>query len=198
MIVSIIGKGVAAMNVFEAIHNRRSVSIVRPDPVPQELIETILFAGAQAPNHFRVRPWRFFVLTGAALERLGEVMAESLRRRDPECPESALNKERSRPLRAPVVIAVAVDPPGIPKVIEVENIGAAAAAVQNMLLAAHALGLGAMWRTGPAAMNADVKAFFGLPPEQHLIGFIYIGYPGDMPEMPPRPGHEDRTVWMTE
>jgi nitroreductase len=186
------------MNAIEAIFTRRSTSIVRPDPLPRELVEQLLSAAVQAPNHFRVRPWRFFVLSGKARERLGEVMAQSLLLREPGSPESALAKERSRPLRAPIVIAVAVDPPNQPKVVEIENISAVAAAVENMLIAANALGLGAMWRTGPAAMNPDVKDFFGLPPEQHLLGFVYVGYPGENPPPLPREGYADRTVWIDE
>ncbi len=184
------------MDVLEAIHSRHSVSRVLPDPVPVEMIEVLLSAAVQAPNHFRVRPWRFFVVSGEARIRLGEVMAQSLLERHPEAQGSELEKERARPLRAPVLIAVAVDPPSEPKVVEVENICAAASAVENMLLAARALGLGAMWRTVPAARDPRVKAFFGLPPEQHLIGFIYVGYPGDVPEPLPRPGYEDRVTWL--
>jgi nitroreductase len=179
-----------------AIHTRQSISKVRPDSVPRELIERLLAAAAQAPNHFRVRPWRFVVLTGEARERLGEVMARSLLERQPDCTGSALEVERARPLRAPVLIAVGVDRPSEPKVVEIENICAAAAAVQNMLLAAHAVGLGAMWRTGPAAQNPAVKDFLGFAPDQHLIAFVYVGYP-DMERGPAeRPLFEDRTIWM--
>jgi nitroreductase len=105
-------------------------------------------------------------------------------------------KARSKPLRAPVVIAVAVDKPGLTKAKEIENVCAAAAAVQNMLLAAHALGLAAMWRTGPSATDPAIKHFFGWEADQHLIGFIYIGYPEHELTPPTRPSFEDRTVWM--
>jgi nitroreductase len=81
-------------------------------------------------------------------------------------------------------------------VVEIENVCAAAAAVQNLLLAAHALGLGAMWRTGTAAFEPKVKAFLGFAPDQHLIGFIYIGYPEGEPKPPQRPSVEDRVVWI--
>jgi nitroreductase len=185
------------MDLFEAIHTRRSVSKVTPDPVPRELIEAMLAAAAQAPNHHHVRPWRFVVMTGAARERLGEVMAQSLRGRDPEAKPEALAVERARPLRSPVLIAVAVDRPDGPKVVEIENVCAAAAATQNMLLAARGLGLGAMWRTGPAATDPDVKAFLGFAPDQHIIAFVYVGHP--LAEMPPptaRPSYADRTTWM--
>jgi nitroreductase len=184
------------MEVLEAIYGRQSSGKVRPDPVPRELLEKLLQAAAQAPNHHRVRPWRFVVLTGSARERLGDAMAQSLQQRDPSAQPAALDAERSRPLRAPVLIAVGVDQPAEPKVIEIENICAAAAAVQNLLLAAHALGLAAIWRTGPAASDPLVKAFLGLGVGQHLIGFIYLGYP--LVELSPlhRPDHQDRTIWL--
>ncbi len=49
------------MDALDAIYSRHSVAKVRPDPLPRELIEKLLSAAVQAPNHYRVRPWRFFV-----------------------------------------------------------------------------------------------------------------------------------------
>jgi nitroreductase len=95
-----------------------------------------------------------------------------------------------------VVVAVAVDKPSEAKVLEIENVAATAAATQNLLLAAHALGLGAKWRTGEWARDLMVKEFLGFEPDQHLIGFIYIGYPEFESEPLPRPSFEDRTVWL--
>ena len=99
-------------------------------------------------------------------------------------------------LQAPVVIAVGVDTPTESKVLQIENISAVAAATQNLLLAAHALGLGAKWRTGEWALDAKVKRFLGFQPDQHIIGFIYIGYPEAAIEYPPRASFEERTTWM--
>jgi nitroreductase len=186
------------MELFQAVFGRQSIGKVKPDPVPRHLVERALAAAVQAPNHHRIRPWRFTVLTGLSRHRLGDVMAKSLQQKQPDTSEPALDVERARPLRAPVLVAVAVDKPSEPKISEIENICAAAAAAQNMLLAVHALGLAGMWRTGPAATDTQVKAFLGLEPDQHLIGFLYIGYPEV--EWPPkeRPSFEDRTVWMEE
>ncbi len=184
------------MDLFEAIHQRQSISRVKADPVRRELIEQLLSAAVQAPNHHKVRPWRFVVLQGAARERLGEVMAQSLQARRPEATADDLQKERLKPLRAPVVIAVGVDKPAFAKVSEIENVAATSAAIENLLLTAHALGLGAMWRTGPAATDAAVKAFLGFAPDQHLIGFVYVGHPETPPAPPQRPSFEDRTVWL--
>jgi len=184
------------MEVFEAIHTRQSIGQVKPDPVPRELIDKILAAAVQAPNHYKVRPWRFAVMTGTGREKLGEAMARSTKAGKPEATEDELQKDRLKPLRAPVIIAVAVDKPGLTKAKEIENVCATAAAVQNMLLAAHALGLAAMWRTGPSATDPAIKQFFGWEADQHLIGFIYVGYPQHEATPPARPSFEDRTVWI--
>ena len=184
------------MDVFEAIHTRMSIGKVKPDPLPRELIEKMLEAAAQAPNHHKVQPWRFIVLSGAARDRLGDVMARTLLRRQPDAAPEIVAAERARPLRAPVLIAVGVDKPAGPKVVEIENICAAAAATQNMLLAAHALGLAAQWRTGPAAIEPEVKSLLGLEPDQNLIGFVYVGYCMVEPQGYARPSAAERTVWM--
>ena len=184
------------MDVFEAIHNRHSIKKVKPDAVPRAAIEKLLDAAVQAPNHYKVRPWRFVVLTGEARHRLGDVMFASLRERHPEFPQEAFDKAHDTPLQAPLVIAIGVDKPSEAKVLEIENISAAAAATQNLLLAAHALGLGAKWRTGEWATDAKIKGFLGFAPEQHLISFVYIGYPEFTEQHPQRPSYTDRVTWM--
>lgn len=184
------------MDTLEAIFTRQSIGEVKPDPVPRELIEKLLSAAVQAPNHYKVRPWRFVVLTGAGREKMGEVLAQSFAEKFPDAPASALDKERAKPLRSPLLIAVGVDKPFEPKVLEIENICAAAAAVENLLLAAQALGLAAKWRTGDDARNPRVKEFLGLAPDQHLIALIYIGYPAVESGVVTRPGFEDRAIWI--
>jgi len=184
------------MDTFEAILTRHSISKVKPDPIPRALLEKLLNAAVQAPNHHQLRPWRFVVLTGKSREALGEVMAQSLKKNNPEVPEAGLEKERAKPLRAPVIIAVGVDRQIDQRVPEIENICAVAAAVENLLLAAHAAGLGAMWRTGAAALDPAVKKFLGFEPDQKLLSFVYIGYPDQEIPGTQRCSFDDRTVWM--
>ncbi len=184
------------MDVLDAIQTRRMLSQVKPDAVPREVIEKLLSAGVQAPNHYKVRPWRFVVLTGKVRERLGAVMADVFHKKFPDVRPEALDKERAKPLRSPVLIAVGVDKPTESKVLEIENICAVAAACENILLAAHGMGLGAYWRTGDAAREPAIKKFLGFEEDQHLIGFLYIGYPAIQPEAAEHPGFEDRTIWM--
>lgn len=186
------------MELIEAIHGRLTIKKVKPDPLPRDVIEKLLSAGAQAPNHHNVRPWRFVVLTGDGRRKLGDVMAASFADRNPDAPSEGLEKTRALPLRAPVVIAVGADKPDGPKIIEIENVSAASAACQNILLAANALGLGVIWRTGEWARDPKVKEFLGFAPDQYLVGFLYVGYPEVLPEPYTRVGFEDRATWISE
>lgn len=174
---------------LHAVLNRRSVPKVRPERPPRHLIEQIIDAAGHAPNHHHTQPWRFVVLTGEERARLGEIWAAIVRAGlpDPDSPEAQdqIAKARAKPFRAPVVIAVAAIPSDAPKVIESEELAATAAAVENMLIAAHSLGLGAMWRTGKPAYHPAVKEFLGLPPRARIVAFVYVGY-SDLPELPPR------------
>jgi nitroreductase len=189
------------VEALEAILTRRSVGKVRPDAVPRETVERLLEAAVHAPNHHLNLPWRFWVLTGAAREALGEAMAAALRERTPdpddEAGRAALERERRKPLRAPVVIVAAVEGSESEPVLDIENVAAGAAAIQNLLLAAHALGLGGMWRTGGPAYQPQVKAHFGLRSEDHLLGFLYLGYPTANPQ-PTRRSAEGRVTWWSD
>lgn len=146
----------------------------------REQIETILDAGTWAPSHHVTNPWRFVVIAGDERQRLGELMAESklVRMRDAGRPidgEAEILVRKA--FRSPVIIVVCVEPAEGPKIVEIEEIEAGAAAAQNMLLAAHALGLAAIWRTGDPAYDPAVREYLGLDPDGHVIGFIYLGYP---------------------
>ena len=188
------------METLDAIATRQSIGKIKSDPVPRNIIEKLLSAAVQAPNHYKVRPWRFVVLIESARERLGEVIAQSFIEKFPDLPPDAqvkaLEKERAKPLRSPLLIAVGVDKPTESRVIEIENVCAAAAACQNLLLAAHDLGLAAKWRTGDTARDPKVKEFLGFNSDQHLIAFLYIGYPELESTPVQRPSFDDRTVWM--
>jgi nitroreductase len=184
------------MDVIEAIHQRYSVGKMSEEPVRRELIEKLLDAAVQAPDHYKIRPWHFVVLIGKGRERLGDLMADIFQNKFPDVKPEAREKERAKPLRSPVIIAVGVDKPMEPKVVEIENICAAAAACQNILLTAHALGFGCHWRTGEAARDPQIKKFLGFSEDQYLIAFLYIGYPEVAAKPYPRVGYEDRTIWM--
>jgi len=188
------------MNALDLIKSRRSIGVVKPEMPPKEWIEQMLEAATWAPNHHQTEPWRFFVLTGTARNRLGEAMEEITKEGmpDPHSEESRkqLEKLRKNPLRAPVVIAVAASPSTSPKVVEVEEIEAVACAVQNMMLVAHQLGLGSVWRTGGITYHPKLKDFFGLGERDLLLGFVYVGFPDMTAKPKSRTPYSEKTVWM--
>jgi nitroreductase len=188
-----------AMSVMDAIRGRRSIGKVLPDLPPREAIETILEAGTWAPCHHVTEPWRFTVITGDAREQIGDVMARAKVERmirQGKATEGEYERAKAKATRAPVIIAVAVEPVDGPKVVEIEEVEAGAAAVQNMLLAAQSLGLGTIWRTGDPAYDAEVKRYLGLKPESHIIGFIYLGYPAASPNRARHTPHQAVTTWL--
>ncbi|HLI37282.1 MAG TPA: nitroreductase family protein, partial [Streptosporangiaceae bacterium] len=97
--------------------------------------------------------------------------------------------ERAKPMRAPVIIAVVCLAGADEKVPRHERLASAAAATQNMLLAATALGYGAMWRTGWPAGDPHVKTALGLAGGDDIVGFVYLGTAP--PGRQPPPGRRD-------
>src|ERR687884_1347273 len=174
------------MDVIRAIETRQSIGRVKQDPVPKELIERILESAVHAPNHRITEPWRFHVFTGKGRGELARARAELARLQaeaegeDEELAAGRISRERKKAFRAPVVIAVICEA-GRDEVETLENYAACAAAVQNMQLTAHALGLAAMWRTGPVAYHEHMRKFLGLKEGDTPVAHLYIGYP-DMGE----------------
>ncbi len=189
------------MNIHEAIKTRRSVPLLLDKEVPKELIEKIIEAGTYAPNHFRTEPWRFFVLSGDGRTKLGDVFVE-IEKSNQENPESEDSKKRiernqKNPLRSPVIIAVGVEPGDRHNLILKEEFAAVSASVQNMLLTAHALGLGAIWRTGSICYNPKVTEFFKLSEQGEIVGFIYLGYTEVEPGPIKRTDPKELTTWIS-
>jgi len=149
--------------------------LTEPGPDPQQL-ERILAAAARAPDHGRLKPWRLFVLDQASRQRFADAVVAARGRRLPEPTPEQLALERDKIWRSPTVVVVgcAVQREH-PKVPEVEQVLAAGAAAQNLFLAAHALGFGVMWKTGPAAYDAEVKAAVGLQAHDHIVGIMHLG-----------------------
>lgn len=169
------------MDLLEAIDTRSSVSALgEPGPTDAQ-VETLLRAGGRAPDHGRLRPWRFLLVRGEARQRLGDILAEALLAGQPGAAPETVERERRKPLRAPAILIVAAAPVPHPGAPEIEQILAAGAATQNILLAAHAMGLGAIWRTGAPAFDPRVVAALGLPAEARIVAFVYLGTPAAAP-----------------
>jgi len=188
------------MEVWQAIRTRRSVGKVKPDPVARHLIEKLLEAAVWAPDHYRSEPWRFFVMTGEGRKVLGNVYAdialEKAKDLTEEEKERLRRQQEAKAFRAPAVIAVAAVLPEEPAVKRKEDLAATHAAVQNMLLAAHGLGLGAIWRTGEPLYHPKMLEAFGLRPPSEMVALVYVGYPDMPPHSSERTSFLEKTVWL--
>ena len=179
------------MDAITAIHARRSHPVLA-DPAPgADDLRAILSAAAAAPDHGRHRPWRFVIITGPGRQAFGDVLVnaycKSCAERGQQPDPAAEQRERAKPMRAPAIIAVACAAGADEKAPRQERLAATAAAAQNLLLAATALGYGAMWRTGAAARDQHVKAALGFAADDDIIGFIYLGtIPADQKPSPAR------------
>src|ERR1700729_1839051 len=158
----------SSMDTLEAIRTRRTVGKSTGD-VPRETIAELIEAATWAPNHKLTEPWHFTVVAGAARERLGEVWGrEASADAAPDKRDAIFAGEAKKPLRSPVLIVVSVRTDAN-QVTADEDLAAAAAAVQNLLLAAHAKGLSAAWKTGKMVSNPAVKQFLGIEPTERVI-----------------------------
>lgn len=187
------------MQAIDALLERRSAKTLL-DPAPDDgALELLLECASRAPDHGRLRPWRFIVIRGAGRERLGELMADQLRRKQPAASAEALQRERQKALRAPLIIVVAAVCNAAARIPPIEQILAAGAAAQNMMLAAPALGFGAMWKTGDAAYDDTVKVALGLEAKDAIVGFLYLGSaPADAVPPAARGEWRDRVSYFGE
>jgi nitroreductase len=164
------------MELFDAVQTRSSAArLAEPGPTPEQLAR-LLEAAGRAPDHGRLKPWRFIVLENAAREAFTAAAAEAKRARLPAMTAEQLAAEREKLSRSPtiVVIGCAVNREQS-KVPEIEQVVAVGAAAQNLFLAAHALGMGVMWKTGAAAYDPAVKATVGLRPDDHIVAIMHLG-----------------------
>ena len=180
--------------LLDLLLSRRSIRRYRPDPVPQALIEQGLTAAIWAPSAHNRQPWRFAVVTEAARkEGLARAMGARLRR-DLEADGAAepiiaqdTTRSYARLTGAPVLIVVSlsmVDMDEYPdrRRQQHEFLMAAqstAMAGQNLLLAAHSVGLGACWMCAPLFAPEVIRAALDLPDDWQPQGVITLGYPAE-------------------
>src|SRR3982751_1607592 len=137
------------MDALDAMQTRRTVGKL-VEPVPDDAALARAFqAAVAAPDHKRLRPWRFLVITGDARKALGALMAQSLKSRKPDVSGEDLERESGKSLRAPMIIAVVAKIDKTTNIPEIEQTLATGAATQNLMLALHAQGYGTAWKTGP-------------------------------------------------
>lgn len=163
------------MELLAAIESRSSAArLVEPGPTPEHL-SRILSAAGRAPDHGRLKPWQLLVLDPPTKERFAAAAALAKRARSPNLNDQQIAAERDKIMRSPTIVIVGCTVREHPKVPQIEQVAAAAAAAQNLFLAAHDLGYGVMWKTGPAAYDPEVKALVGLRSDDHIVAIMHLG-----------------------
>ncbi len=156
------------MDILELIKSRRSIRKYAGLPVDASLVEKILEAGRWAPSGLNNQPWRFAVITEPALRDRISVMTRY----------SQIVKN------APVLIAVFLNAAdSYHRVKDIQGIGAC---MQNMLLEAHSLGLGAVWLGEIIKADKEIKEVLGLSSDLELMAVIAIGHPDEKPRQTKR------------
>jgi nitroreductase len=163
------------MDLIEALTTRNTAKTYGQTAPTKEHLAAVLQAAVRAPDHGRLRPWRFMLIEGDQRRKFGGLLAASALRRVPALSEGDLQRERDKAMRAPLIIVVACRIVPGTKIPAIEQILAAGAAAQNILLALHSLEYAAAWKTGEAAYDTEVKKALGFAADDHIVGFIYTG-----------------------
>lgn len=158
----------------------------------------MIAAAVAAPDHECLRPWRFLEISGTAREALADVFAEAKRLRSPGGAAEEVERERARARRAPVTLAVIARlTRDLPKVPVREQYVSVGAAIQNILLSAHAMGFGAKTLSGAKVHDPYLCKALGIRPEEELLCFICLGTPSDAPKQRPRAAVADHLAKWT-
>ena len=189
------------MDFYHFLRSRRSIRRFKSQSVPAETLRRILETATYAPSAHNDQPWRFTVLTTAkAKSRLAEAMAADFRRdldKDGLTEDeitARLERSRRRVNEAPVVIVLCMDTSSVEAYPDAKRqqaestmaVQSTALAGLQLLLAAHAEGLGGVWTCGPLFAPEAVKSTLGLPPEWQPQAMFFIGYPAEKPDTPKR------------
>ena len=187
------------VDLYEAIKERRSVRKFKKIPVARELIEKIFDVALWAPSGMNRQNWKFFVLAGERKEELVSISSTSFQYLEPQLRELYAEKPKiieatrrffKRLGDAPVVVCGYFEPANPADITSFQNV---AAAIQNLLLVAHAEGLGTCWMTGPVTVANAINRFLGVK-DMTLVAIIPLGYPDETPRVPPR--RPERVVYQ--
>ncbi|WP_041249609.1 nitroreductase family protein [Gluconacetobacter diazotrophicus] len=174
------------MAVLDALLSRSSTDMLS-DPAPEgSVLEDILSTAMRAPDHGKLRPWRYVLVRGDARPKLAELVVAGMLARDPDVPAAKIEKRRVRFSTMPLTIALGMHLHPDDKIPVIEQEMAVAAAAMNVLNALHATGFGGVWVTGDMTYDPAVAAALGFAAPHRLAGFLFVGTPDSARPVPTR------------
>ena len=182
--------------ILDLVKKRRAVFPVQYNgkTLDKQTLLKVLEAANYAPTHKRTEPWRFKVITGQNLEKLGQFMAEKYQELEERPKNIKIKKLKEKPLQSAAVILICIQRDPLERVPEWEEIASTAMAVQNMWLMCTELRIGSYW-SSPALID-HMGEFVKLKEGEKCLGLFYMGYfDGEIPEVGRSP-IEDKLVWM--
>jgi nitroreductase len=184
------------MHVSDAISTRRSIKRFTSRPVTREEMETLLSAAVAAPNHRLTQPWRFYVMGPEARQAYGLVLGgrKAKKIEDPDAARAMRDTVAAEHRALPVMLAVAVVDNENPETRE-EDYAAVMMAIQNLSLAAVAIGLGTHVKTGGIMSDPAARAAAGAKDGERIVAIVNIGEPAEVPPAKPREAASAFTTW---
>lgn len=186
-------------DALTAIKSRRSIKEYLPTEIPRDLIEELLDAAHWAPNHKLTHPWRFHVFSGAGREKLVAARQASVRwaaeKKGEQASEEHLKFARDKCFSAPVLIIVSMVGDE-KKITDQENYAACWCAIENLLVAANARGLGSYPSTGDWIDQNFVGPVLGLTEKERPVACIFLGY-SEQKTLAKRLPVQQHTTWHT-
>lgn len=175
--------------LIEWIESRRSMGNLTIPAPNQVQINRAIACAMSAPDHKKLKPWRFVVIEGNARHDLGKAFLlaalEKAEREGMVLDDKTRQKTYQMPLRAPVIITVMTQMQIHEKVPAFEQLLSAGAVVQNLLLALQAQNFSTVWRTGLLTNEPAVKRFFGVESDDYICAFVYVGSSCPTPKREP-------------
>ena len=168
------------------------------EPAPAgDVLEAILSTAMRAPDHGKLRPWRYAIVQGDARVKLAERVVASMKRLDPDVAPAKVEKRFSRMSTMPMTIVLGMHLRPENKIPLLEQELAVGAAAMNILNALHATGFGGVWVSGDVAHDPEFAAEMGFPAPHKLAGFLFVGTPTAEAKAPKRRAVDDYVARWT-
>jgi nitroreductase len=184
------------MQTSDAIRERRSIRRFTDRPVSREEVESLIAAASLAPNHRLTQPWRFYVLGPESRYAYGLALGDRKAKKiaDPAAAQTMRETVAAEHRALPLMIAVAVVNNADAEIRE-EDYAAAMMAVQNIALAATAIGLGTHIKSGGVMNDPGARAAVGVSDDERVIAIVNVGTPAEVPPPKPRRPAESFITW---